>query len=220
MAINKFHWILDAGHGAINLTQLTTNSTHINGKIITSGKRSFKFPKGNQYANQCLIEGVVNREVLNYLTLLLAAENIKFSVLVPTFKDISLTARCTLANAIAKNSNLPCILVSIHHNAFRNEWNAANGVSSHYFKKGDRYSTAGKQYAEDFQKELVINSGLRDRGIKGNNFKMLRDTSMPAILTENGFMTNLVEAEYLMTEIGKQNTAKGHFTAIKNIELN
>ena len=215
----RYHWILDAGHGSINPTQKETASTHINGKIMTSGKRSFLFPAG-KFKNQCLIEGVVNREVLNYLTLLMDSLELKYTKLVPDYKDMSLTARCAKANQIAKESDLPCILVSIHHNAFGRSWNTAHGVSTHYWKKGDSYSRNGKKISDIFQPKLVEWSGLRNRGSKGSNFKIIRETSMPAILTENGFMTNLEEAEYLMTEKGKQNTAKGHFNAIIQIEQN
>lgn len=219
---NRYHWILDNGHGSIDPTQLETNSRSINGKIMTSGKRSFKFPKGSKFENQCLIEGSNNRDVVNYLTMLMDQLEIQYTVLVPGYKDMSLSARCEKANLIAKNYEypLPSILLSVHHNAFGKSWNNANGVDSFYWKSDQGYSGGGKRIAEIINPSLVKWSGLRNRGVKGRDFKILRSTTMPAVLVECGFMTNLKEAEYLMTEEAKQNTAKGLFEGIMNIEQN
>ena len=40
---------------------------------------------------------------------------------------------------------------------------------------------------------------------------------MPAVLTENGFMTNLTEAEVLMSDKGSERIAKAHLNGIKEI---
>ena len=189
--LNNYHWIIGAGHGAINPTQLSMQSSNINGKIMTSGKRSPLFPKGHPFEKQCLIEGVVNRDVVNYLSLLLPMHEISFEILVPDYKDMSLSARCAKVNLITDRSDKPCIYLSVHHNAFKNEWNSAHGVSSHYFKKNDSYSRNGKLLGELFQPELVKWSKMRNRGVKGSNFKVLRDTKPPALLLECGFMTNV-----------------------------
>ena len=40
---------------------------------------------------------------------------------------------------------------------------------------------------------------------------------MPSVLTENGFMTNLKEAEVLMSNEGSYQISLSHFNAIKEI---
>ena len=40
---------------------------------------------------------------------------------------------------------------------------------------------------------------------------------MPAVLTENGFMTNLKEAEILITDKGSHRIAESHLKSIKEI---
>jgi len=50
------------------------------------------------------------------------------------------------------------------------------------------------------QAELVKATGLRDRGIKADNFYVLRETKMPAILCECGFMDNMEEAKLMLDE--------------------
>jgi len=216
----RYHWIIDNGHGSIDPTQKSTSSSKIDGSIMTSGKRSFIFPQGHKYEGQCLIEGVNNRGVVDYLCNMLWDHRISYEKLADTYKDVSLRARCKTANLIAKTNSLPCILISIHHNGFGRSWNNANGISCHYYKKGSSYSKSGLAISKIFQPNLVEITGLRDRGYKGNNFAMVRDTSMPSILTECGFMTNLNEATTIKEPRGQHLAATAHLTSIIEIEKN
>ena len=57
------------------------------------------------------------------------------------------------------------------------------------------------------------------RGTKESNFYVLRNTSMPAILSENFFMTNSDNChKYLLSEDGRDRVAKIHFEMIQQIE--
>ena len=60
--------------------------------------------------------------------------------------------------------------------------------------------------------------GWRNRGVKSANFYVLKYTKMPSVLTENGFMTNLKEAEVLMSDEGSYKLSLAHFDAIKEVE--
>ena len=53
---------------------------------------------------------------------------------------------------------------------------------------------------------------------KEKNFFVLRKTVMPAVLTENFFMTNREEVDILLSEDGRDKIALGHMNAIKRIE--
>ena len=54
---------------------------------------------------------------------------------------------------------------------------------------------------------------------KESNFWVLRKTSMPAILSENFFMTNYDNCNnYLLSEEGRDRIAKIHFEMINEIE--
>jgi len=63
---------------------------------------------------------------------------------------------------------------------------------------------------------------MSDRGIIANmewaNFYVLKKTQMPAILSENGFMTNLEDATNLMKDDFRQKVADAHFEFIKEME--
>ena len=49
-------------------------------------------------------------------------------------------------------------------------------------------------------------------------FYVLRKTKMPAILSENFFMTNRKECELLLTDEFRQRIANCHFKMIKKVE--
>jgi len=53
---------------------------------------------------------------------------------------------------------------------------------------------------------------------KEANFYVLRNTAMPAILSENFFMTNEKECRLIMSEEGRDRIAKIHFEMIQQIE--
>lgn len=200
-------WLIDSGHGSTD---------PINCDPVTPGKRSPVFPDGSAFAGQQLIEGARNRVVVNYLTLLLQEHDIPFQLVCDTWKDCSLSSRVEKANQIVKENKDPersFVYLSVHHNAFKNDWNTANGVSTHVYPG----SKKGHEIGKIFQEKIVESTGLRNRGVKENAFFVLRKTICPAVLTENGFMTNLSDASFCMTEEGSKKIAIGHFAAIEEI---
>jgi len=201
--MSKYTWLLDPGHGGI-----------INGVYQTAGKRSPLLPDGRTF-----YEGVFNREVTRRLLALCEKANISATNLVDTDKDLSLRHRVTKANLIHKE-NQNSIYISIHANAFGNgvTFNSAHGLNVFYYHK----SRTGKRLAQTLQSSLADITGLKDRGVLANdswaNFYVLRRTHMPAILSENGFMTNLEEVKKLLSCEMKDKVAEGHFAMIRKIE--
>ena len=57
--------------------------------------------------------------------------------------------------------------------------------------------------------------GRKSRGVKQNNFQVLREASMPGVLIEVGFVSNPDEARYLKSERGLDEVAEAIFRAIK-----
>src|SRR5699024_9110883 len=53
--------------------------------------------------------------------------------------------------------------------------------------------------AEEIHGKLIKSTGLYDRGVKGNNFSVLRNTYIPAVLLELGFMDNSSELSIIKT---------------------
>ena len=88
--------------------------------------------------------------------------------------DPSLASRCQKANSKGAD-----IFISFH-------WNAGGGTGTEtYHYPG---SSAGKKLAQRIHPHVVKAMGFKDRGIKTANFYVLRNTRMPAILIEFGFM--------------------------------
>jgi len=201
--MSRYTWLLDPGHGGI-----------INGVYQTAGKRSPKFPDG-----KVLYEGVFNRDVVGRIIKLCQDNDIDNINLVDTNEDMSLRHRVTKANLFHKE-NRNSIYVSVHANAFGNgkDFNSAGGICSFHHHK----SRSGKKLAEILQPHLAAKTGFKDRGVIANdrwaNFYVLRKTWMPAVLSENGFMTNLANAEALMTCCVRQKIAQAHFAMIQKVE--
>lgn len=86
------------------------------------------------------------------------------------------------------NGNKVDLLVSIHCNSATSE--KANGVEVYtHTSQSDRSVAA----ASAIYKKLLAASGMTGRGIKAANFHVLRETSMPAVLVELGFISNAAD---------------------------
>ena len=203
--MSKYTWLLDPGHGGM-----------IDDTYQTAGKRSPGFPDGS-----VLYEGVFNRDVVGRIIKLCSDNDIECINLVDTEEDMSLRHRVTKANLFHKE-NRKSIYVSVHANAFGNgrEFNGANGTCTFHHIK----SSKGKRLAESLQRWLSDLTPLRSRGVRSNdtwaNFYVLRKTHMPAVLSENGFMTNFDDALALMDPDVRQGVANAHFAMIQEIEEN
>jgi len=82
--------------------------------------------------------------------------------------------------------------ISIHCNSF--------SADSHGVETFSLASTGkGRMLAEKVHKELIPATGLYNRGLKSENYHVLRETDCPAILTEIGFISNPKE-EALMKD--------------------
>ena len=106
------------------------------------------------------------------------------------------------------------IYVSIHANGFDDE--SANGWSV-YTSEGETKSDIIAKILEG--KAAVEFPDEKMRGKKESNFWVLRKTVMPAILSENFFMTNSENChKYLLSESGRDRIAKIHFEMIQEVE--
>tara|TARA_R110002051_G_scaffold290074_1_gene353375 strand:- start:247 stop:864 length:618 start_codon:yes stop_codon:yes gene_type:complete len=201
----RYTWLLDPGHGGL-----------IDGRYQTAGKRSPRFPDGS-----ILYEGVSNRDIVGRIVKLCQEHHIDCINLVDTQEDLSLRHRVSKANLFHKE-NRNSVYVSVHSNAFGNgrEFNSAKGVCTfHHYK-----SKTGKKLADSLQRWLGDLTPLYSRGVRSNdswaNFYVLRKTHMPAVLSENGFMTNFDDATALLDPEVKQAIANAHFAMIQEIEEN
>lgn len=98
---------------------------------------------------------------------------------------IPLKDRATLANSLK-----PALFVSVHYNSAPSC--EAHGIEVFYYleeKENDR-AKASKQLATLVLNQLIVQTKAKSRGVKTANFAVIRETNMPAILVEGGFLTN------------------------------
>lgn len=96
-------------------------------------------------------------------------------------------------------------LVSIHHNAFNNQWNGATGVEVYT----DRTPIAGDdKLANLIYQKLTTYTGLKGRGIKRANFAVINQNKVPAVLVEGGFMDSTIDYKVITSDKGKDGYAR------------
>ena len=196
MAKSNYLWLFDNGHGGV-----------IDGVYQTKGKRSPKWSDGSQ-----VYEGEFNRAIVDRLVKLCNKNGIKCVNLVPELEDIKLSDRVKRANEVYE-SEKNCIFVSIHANA---------GGGSGYEVFTSKGTTKSDEIAKVFNNCMNTEfNDIKSRGVKEANFYVLKNTKMPAVLSENFFMDTYTP-DFLMiySEFGRDRIAKAHFNAIKYIEEN
>lgn len=185
--MTKYLVALDDGHG-----------------METAGKRT---PPIQELGGRVIHENEFNRAVVNYLSEELKRCGINTILVAPTDFDTSLSARTNLAN-----SKKVDLYISVHYNAFDGSFGGKDpsGLSVHYYPG----SAKSKKLAECVHKYLKQGTKQIDRGIVGSNFHVLRETKMPAILSENGFMDNKSEAMLMIDEDFRKEVAREHAKGI------
>jgi len=198
---SKYLWILDPGHGGI-----------IDGEYQTAGKRSPRFADGT-----VLYEGELNRAIVTRIDNACKAAGIDSLVLVPEAEDISLKERVRRANELYKTDKR-AVYLSVHANAFGDDWNQAHGWSC-YTSKGETRSDEiatifYRMMAAEFPEKRMRKDNTDGDPDKEADFYVLKKTSMPAVLTENFFMTNGEEASMLLKDSIRDRIADAHMDAI------
>lgn len=196
---NEYVYIIDPGHG-----------------INTPGKRSPIWSDGSQ-----LFEYEYSRAIAKYLESYLDEYQYKYYNVCPEITDTPLPIRISRANKYMKSIGKKCLYISIHGNASDNK-------SAHGFEVFTSLGLTTSDFCAQILYDKVEESGLfRMRpcfadGLPGKeqNFMVLRDTAMPAILSENGFFTNKIECDKMMTDDFRKKVAKLHFDAIVDIDAN
>lgn len=75
------------------------------------------------------------------------------------------------------------------------------------------YQNQSIHLAAALQDQFQSNMTLKNRGVKQAGFLVLRNASMPSILTEVGFLSNPTERKFLNSEAGKEKIAQSLFQA-------
>lgn len=105
------------------------------------------------------------------------------------------------------------LFISIHGNTY--EDSSVSGAETYYYHEDSLF------LAEILQKHIVQTSGFRDRGVKKEDFFVLKDSNMPAALIEMGYLTNQQEENEMLTEDFQYRMASSILDGIKEaLKLN
>ena len=96
-------------------------------------------------------------------------------------------------------------VVSIHHNANTGKWNSATGVEVFVDKKA---TDADLKLADLIYTRMVKYTGLKGRGVKRENFTVIYQNSIPAVLVEGGFMDSKTDHPVITSDVGQTAYAK------------
>ena len=132
----------------------------------------------------------------------------RISDVYPSFDD-----RTSLGNEVGD------MFVSIHINAPGNPNNTTpSGTEVYYlnFNTSER-GINSKVMADTFQKNIVNSIATKDRGTKTANFKVLRDSKIPAVLCEIAFITNPEDNKKLASNEYRQKIADALYKSIKEL---
>lgn len=119
-------------------------------------------------------------------------------------QTLSLKARTDMANSWGAD-----YLVSIHVNA-----GGGTGFESYIYNGQYGEKRITNQLRAIIHGAVVQASGFRDRGKKEANFHMLRESLMPAVLTENGFIDTIADANLLQDPTFLNEIATAHARGI------
>ena len=190
------HIILDCGHGMNDTTKgkysPLLDPNEFNLRDVTVYQNRFR-------------EGNFNRLIGQRLERMLKDAGFEVHIVNDCYKDNSLNDRVKKANEIAKKYGKDnCIYISIHSNASGNgiDWKNATGVSVHCCRKSSEKSKklARLIYKHVLDKGYNGNRSIPKDHIWYNDFFVLKNTTMPAVLVENLFYDNKSDLKKLMSD--------------------
>lgn len=115
-----------------------------------------------------------------------------------TVSDIALSTRSSLANDYwLRNSKPKAIFISLHANAYSSA--SARGTETYH---ANNASTTSKNFAKVLNDEVVkvmksLDKNAKDRGVKCKDWTVIQKASMPSVLLEYAFYSNLDDLKIL-----------------------
>ena len=115
-----------------------------------------------------------------------------------TVSDIALSTRASLANDYwLRNSKPKSIFISLHANAYSSA--SARGTETYH---ANNASTTSKNFAKVLNDEVVkvmksLDKNAKDRGVKCKDWTVIQKASMPSVLVEYAFYSNLDDLKIL-----------------------
>ena len=147
-------------------------------------------------------------KAFNLAVILKAAELLKKEQNIDVVLTRSDDTFLELKDRVAIANNLKAdLFISVHANSGASS--SASGTETYYQRE------ASKAFANVMHKYLIPATGLSDRGVRYGNFHVIRETKMPAVLLEVGYLSNKGDEALLFTEALQNRVAAAMVSAIK-----
>jgi N-acetylmuramoyl-L-alanine amidase len=146
-------------------------------------------------AGQRVPESMMNLDVAQRLKALLQAQGYRVVMTRDSDVFIPLGTRVAIAN-----SYRDAIFVCIHFNATPRR--AASGIETYF------YSSQSLPLASAIHYYVAGGAPSANRGVRRRGFYVLRNTRIPSVLVECGFLTNPTEAQYAQSTVYRQKLAE------------
>ncbi|QCR33111.1 N-acetylmuramoyl-L-alanine amidase [Lysinibacillus sp. SGAir0095] len=115
-------------------------------------------------------------------------------------RDVPLKERTDRANDWGAN-----YYFSFHHNGLSSVYGYHTGVETFVYTNPNPKSVA---LANAIHPAVVKAYGLNNRGVKKGNLHIVRETKMPAVLVEGGFMDSFIDIKKLRDNMALENAGK------------
>ena len=213
--------LIDPGHGGKDPGAMETHT--INGKSVTVREKDINLSVGKMLYSR--------------LKSAYPEKNILMTRYDDTF--LSLSERTDIANSIKLNEHEAILYISIHVNASLDK--KASGYEVWYLSPGYRRTVIDEKSTDDKNLFPILNSMMEEeyttesiliakfimdglqaqigdksiaRGIKAEEWFVVRNSNMPAVLVETGFLTNKAEAELLSDSDYLQKVSLGIYNGL------
>jgi len=103
------------------------------------------------------------------------------------------------------------LFISLHNDASSNP---EPGGTTTYYSSASSVATQSKAFADSMQREVVKAMALNNRGVRDAPFYVLKNTKMPAVLVEIGFISNPSEEKLLGAPDVQKKVALGVYRGI------
>lgn len=139
------------------------------------------------------------------------------SLVAPEEADALDYARQVSISELARRAGLAAaqrgdIFISIHNNSMGYK-SDQSGTETYYYS-GASNAPSALRLASLVQREVVAELGLRDRGIKDEQFYVIKYADAPAILLEGAFLSNPGDEQLLLDPTVRERIASALFRAI------
>ncbi len=178
--------------------------SNIDGKVILLDPGHGGYDPGAVGAGG-LKEKDVNLDIaLRVYQLLKANTNARVYITRDSDRFVSLNERSTMANSLGADT-----FISFHINGSENGRERGIETYAHYNSPKGAWALAW--YIHD---NLVKELGLADRGLKADNFHVVRETKMESVLLEIGFITDTTEEKLLSQSSTREKAARAVYNGI------